>query len=111
MRVVQGKEPPCFINLFCDTVMIVHFGKREDADTNTSGRYRLYIVRNELPTEAYLMEVVCACASMRSRASFLLLNVHTGLLNVWHGAKSSDAIQARAVELAQRLEKRSVILP
>lgn len=106
VRVVQGKEPPCFINLFNDTIMIVHFGKREDADTNTTGRYRLYIVRNELPTEAYLMEVVCACASLRSRASFLLLNVQTGWLGVWHGAKSSDAIQAQSIELAHRLEKK-----
>ena len=107
---VQGHEPPCFINLFNDTVMIVHFGKREDADTNTTGKYRLYIVRNELPTEAYLMEVVCGCGSLRSRASFLLLNVQTGWLGVWHGAKSSEAIQARALELAHRLEKRCVNL-
>ena len=103
---MQGKEPPCFINLFSDTVMISHFGKREDADTNTGGKYRLYIVRNELATEAYLMEVTCVCMSLRSRTSFLLLNAHTGWLGVWHGVKSSEDVRERAMELAQRLEKR-----
>ena len=34
IRVVQGKEPPCFLNLF-EGSMIVHIGKREDAATNT----------------------------------------------------------------------------
>ena len=37
VRVVQGKEPPCFVQLFRNTGMIVHIGKREEEETNTEG--------------------------------------------------------------------------
>ena len=39
IRVTQGKEPPCFVNLFKGQ-MIVHIGKREEEQTNTQGDYR-----------------------------------------------------------------------
>ena len=37
VRVVEGKEPPCFVQLFRNTGMIVHIGKREEEETNTKG--------------------------------------------------------------------------
>ena len=53
---MEGKEQPCFIQLFSGH-MAVHCGRREDADTNTPGNTRLYVVRNELQNEAFLLEV------------------------------------------------------
>ena len=34
IRVDEGKEMPCFLNLF-DGRMIIHIGKREEEETNT----------------------------------------------------------------------------
>jgi len=104
IRVTQGKEPPCFLQLFHGR-MIVHSGKREDETTNTSGPWRLYVVRCELPDETYLMEVPCKMASLRSRASLLLLNVTTGILQVWHGAKSASHTRQAAINIARAMEK------
>lgn len=105
VRVTQGREPACFLNLF-EGGMILHIGKREDESTNTQGDWRLYAVRNEIECEAYLMEVTCCIANLRSRSSFLLLNVRTGNLFVWHGAKSFDYTRNISLKIAQRLAKK-----
>ncbi|XP_064646108.1 uncharacterized protein LOC135499312 isoform X9 [Lineus longissimus] len=105
VRVTQGREPACFLNLF-DGGMILHIGKREDESTNTQGDWRLFAVRNEIDSEAYLMEVTCCIANLRSRSTFLLLNVLTGNLFVWHGAKSFDYTRNIALKIAQRLAKK-----
>ena len=105
VRVDQGKEPPAFNRLFKGK-MIVHRGKREEEETNTQGPWRFYIVRNELENEAYLWEIPCGAEHLRSRASFLLLNVKTGMLYIWHGAKSSSHSQQRARDIANILSKR-----
>ena len=34
---IQGKEPPAFLQLF-DGRMVIHIGKREEEETNTSGK-------------------------------------------------------------------------
>ncbi|CAH1789919.1 unnamed protein product, partial [Owenia fusiformis] len=104
VRVVQGRDPPCFLNLF--DLMIIHIGKREEEETNTQGPWRLYLVRNELANESYLVEVKCFTTSLRSRASFLLLNVKTGLLYVWHGCKSPESARVNALGIANKLKKR-----
>lgn len=56
IRVLQGKEPPCFLNLF-DGKMIVHIGKREEPSTNSQGSWRLYCLRGDYENEVYLLEV------------------------------------------------------
>lgn len=107
VRVTQGKEPPCFLQLFKGH-MIIHKGKREDESTNTSGLWRLYIVLGEYPDECHLLEVPCKMSSLRSRASMILLNVKTGILHVWHGSKSATHTRQRAVSIGKALEKRLV---
>jgi supervillin len=86
--------------------MMIHTGKREDESTNTSGNWRLYVVRGELPDECYLMEVQCLMSSLRSRASMILINVKTGIMQVWHGSKSASHTRQQALTIGKALEKR-----
>ncbi|XP_033727896.1 serine/arginine repetitive matrix protein 2-like isoform X2 [Pecten maximus] len=92
IRVDEAKEMPCFLNLFGGKMMI-HIGKREEEDTNTQGSWRFYCVRNDCTNEACLMEVQAGMECLRSRSSFILLNINSGLLYIWHGAKSPDHIR------------------
>jgi len=100
--VVEGKEPPCFIRLF-DGHMIIHAGKRDEP---VSRRWRLYILRNELPLEAYLWEIPTECRNLRSRASFILVDCEKSILYVWHGAKSSFHTKQRMLDIADWIVKR-----
>ncbi|XP_032421605.1 supervillin isoform X9 [Xiphophorus hellerii] len=87
VQVQQGKEPPCFLQCF-NGGMIIHAGKREEEEENTQTEWRLYCARGEVPVEGHLLEVVCHCSSLRSRASMILLNITKALIYLWHGCKS-----------------------
>lgn len=63
----------------------------------------MYMVRNELAKEAYLAEVKCQACNLRSRGVFLLLNIKTGMCQVWVGCKASQHTKDRARELANNL--------
>ncbi|ELU02277.1 hypothetical protein CAPTEDRAFT_139004, partial [Capitella teleta] len=102
VRVTQGKEPPAFLQLF-DGCMTVHRGKREDESTNTQGSWRCYIMRNELPFETCLLEVQRSVENLRSRTSFIIMNIKTGMLYVWHGAKSSSQCREQALRISKSL--------
>ena len=88
--------------------MITHIGKREEESTCTQGLYRLYLVCNELQGEAYLREVPCTVPSLRSRTSLVLVNVKTGLVITWHGAKCPQHIKQRAKEVVNNISKKYV---
>ncbi|KAM4530110.1 supervillin [Odontesthes bonariensis] len=96
--VPQGKEPPCFLQLF-QGGLVIHKGKREEASTNAG--WRLFCVRGELPEEGLLLEVDCCCAGLRSRGSVVLLNSQQRELYLWTGCKahsSTREVSKRAVE-------------
>ncbi|KAM9345570.1 supervillin isoform 2-T2 [Symphorus nematophorus] len=96
--VPQGKEPPCFLQLF-QGGLVIHKGKREEA--TDSAEWRLFCVRGELPQEGSLVEVDCCCAGLRSRGCVVLLNSQQGVLYLWIGCKahsSSREVSKRAVE-------------
>ncbi|XP_035510487.1 supervillin isoform X6 [Morone saxatilis] len=97
--VPQGKEPPCFLQLF-QGGLVIHRGKREEAPTNAA-EWRLFCVRGALPEEASLLEVDCCSAGLRSRGSVVLLNSQQGVLYLWTGCKAhanSREVSKRAVE-------------
>ncbi|XP_030610394.1 supervillin [Archocentrus centrarchus] len=97
--VTQGKEPPCFLQLF-QGGLIIHKGSRENS-TNNTGSWRLFCARGEAETEASLVEVDCQPDSLRSRGSLVLLNVEKGHLYLWHGCKahaSAKQVAKRAVD-------------
>ncbi|XP_028454623.1 supervillin isoform X1 [Perca flavescens] len=97
--VPQGKEPPCFLQLF-QGGLAIHKGKREEPSTNAA-EWRLFCVRGQLPEEGSLLEVDCCCAGLRSRGSVVLLNSQQGILYLWTGCKapsSSRVVSKRAVE-------------
>ncbi|KAM9308207.1 supervillin [Gastrophryne carolinensis] len=89
VQVLQGKEPPCFLQCF-QGGMIVHAGRREEEEENAQSDWRLYCVRGEVPVEGNLIEVACHCSSLRSRASMILLNVNKAVIYLWHGCKAQS---------------------
>ncbi|KAI4872381.1 hypothetical protein NFI96_033650 [Prochilodus magdalenae] len=99
--VSQGKEPPCFLQLF-QGGLVIHRGCREDAANNTGG-WRLFCVRGEVAAEGSLLEVECCSGSLRSRASLLLLGVCERQLYLWHGCKSHPAARDVAKKTVERL--------
>ncbi|KAH3747622.1 hypothetical protein DPMN_182050 [Dreissena polymorpha] len=105
VRVSEGKEPACFLNLFKGH-MIIHIGKREEEETNTQGPWRFYCLRNEYENEICLIEVPKDISNLRSVSSSLFLNVVTGHLTVWHGCKSLEHTRKLAVIVANNLQKR-----
>ncbi|XP_023266730.1 supervillin-like isoform X2 [Seriola lalandi dorsalis] len=97
--VPQGKEPPCFLQLF-QGGLVIHKGRREEASTNAV-EWRLFCVQGEFPEEGSLLEVDCCCAGLRSRGSVVLLNSQQGVLYLWTGCKtqaSTREVSKRAVE-------------
>ncbi|KAM6215767.1 supervillin [Rhynchocyon petersi] len=87
VQVLQGKEPPCFLQCF-QGGMVVHSGRREEEEENAQSEWRLYCVRGEVPIEGNLLEVACHCSSLRSRTSMVVLNVNKALIYLWHGCKA-----------------------
>ncbi|XP_032218251.1 supervillin isoform X2 [Nematostella vectensis] len=108
IRVTQGKEPPCFLNLFKGG-MIVHSGKRDHmndkserfSDTST---VRLYVVRNDEPGEGCLVQVRLSGLSLRSRGCFVLLMCRDGKVFVWYGAKALDDTKKNALVAAKNIQ-------
>ncbi|CAI5676151.1 unnamed protein product [Oreochromis niloticus] len=102
--VPQGKEPPCFLQLFKGG-LVIHKGKQEEASINTDG-WRLFCVRGELPEEGFLLEVDCCCAGLRSRGCVVLLNGQQGVLYLWIGCKahsSTKEVSKRVVEVLTKI--------
>eukprot|EP00795_Rhopilema_esculentum_P013586 gene13586-4479_t len=106
VRVIQGKEPPCFLNVF-DGGMIIHAGKRKSKTDQVAfsdrSTVRFYCVRNENPNEACLLQVPVSATSLRSRSSFVLVLCQQAEIFLWHGCKSSDATRATALNAVHRL--------
>ncbi|XP_056144387.1 supervillin-like [Lampris incognitus] len=99
--VLQGKEPPCFLQLF-QGGLVIHKGRREEASTNAA-QWRLFCVRGVLPEEGALLEVDCCCAGLRSRGSVILLNGQQGELYLWHGCKAHASSREISKKVVERL--------
>ena len=82
--------------------MIVHSGKREGW-SSSSATWRMFLVRNELAGEAHLSEIPVHPSRLRSRTSFLLVGLATGIVFLWHGVKATDHTVRRAQELTVTL--------
>ncbi|KAM6963474.1 supervillin-like [Tautogolabrus adspersus] len=102
--VTEGKEPPCFLQLF-QGGLVIHKGSREDSANNTDG-WRLFCVRGEAEVEASLVEVDCKRASLRSRASLVLLNAQKSRLYLWHGCKAHASARQVAKRAADKVTQR-----
>ncbi|KAG5268268.1 hypothetical protein AALO_G00210640 [Alosa alosa] len=93
VQVLQGKEPPCFLQCF-NGGMIVHSGKREEEEENSQNDWRLYCVRGERPIEGHLLEVAQPL-QRRSRAkavpAWCCQSPTPPLLYLWHGCKTIHA--------------------
>lgn len=99
IRVLQGSEPPVFLNLFKGD-MVVHSGKHEKPRNED---HRLYITRGEVESESFLTEVPCSMRSLRSRASFVLVSCKTGEVTIWNGCKASSQTKKVIHVIADRI--------
>ncbi|CAN9506228.1 unnamed protein product [Ophioblennius macclurei] len=104
VQVLQGKEPPCFLQCFRGG-MVVHSGRREEEEENSQSDWRLYCVRGEQQREGHLLEVACHCSSLRSRVCMLLLGVGQSLIYLWHGCKSQSHAQEVARAAANHIRE------
>lgn len=102
IRVEQGSEPAAFLRLF-DGHMVISNGKRDEV--KNEDKPRLFIVRGEVESEIYLMEVPLSMNSLRSRSSFILINIETEQIVVWHGVKSSKQKKKVVKETVEKLIK------
>ncbi|KAM9827737.1 supervillin a [Neosynchiropus ocellatus] len=104
VQVLQGKEPPCFLQCFKGG-MVVHAGKREEEEEeNSQNDWRLYCVRGEAEVESHLVEVACHCSSLRSRVSMVLLGVSRAVIYLWHGCKSQLHTRQVALTAASHIK-------
>lgn len=72
----------------------------------SSEGWRLFCVRGEAEVEASLVEVSCQHASLRSRASLVLLNAQKGQLYMWHGCKAHANARLVAKRAVDKLTQR-----
>ncbi|XP_031559748.1 supervillin-like isoform X2 [Actinia tenebrosa] len=113
VRVVQGKEPPSFLNLFKGS-MIIHWGKKSHisdtmerlTDTST---IRLYCLRYEEPHEGCLVQVKPVCSSLRSRGCFVLLVCREGQMYVWYGSKSLEGMRKNVLAAAKYIQEKKPV--
>ncbi|XP_076856294.1 supervillin isoform X2 [Brachyhypopomus gauderio] len=101
--VTQGKEPPCFLQLF-QGGLVIHRGCREDSANNTGG-WRLFCVRGDVPCEGSLLEVERSSASLRSRGCLALLGMAHGAVYLWHGCKAHAGTRDIAKTTVERLTR------
>lgn len=66
----------------------------------------MFCVRGEVEVEASLVEVDCQRASLRSRASLVLLNAQKAQLYLWHGCKAHTSARQVAKRVVEQLTKR-----
>ncbi|KAJ8344855.1 hypothetical protein SKAU_G00290480 [Synaphobranchus kaupii] len=112
--VPQGREPPCFLQLF-QGGLVIHKGSREDStntstdstntctDSTNTGGWRLFCVQGELPDEGSMLEVDCCCGSLRSRGSLILLHAQQGVLFLWNGCKANTSTREVGRRATERI--------
>ncbi|CAH1156175.1 unnamed protein product [Phaedon cochleariae] len=100
VRVAQGSEPAAFLRLF-DGSMVVRQGKRGESEEFE--KPMLFIARGEKEDETYLMEVPLGMSSLRSRSSFIIVDIDTEQVTIWHGAKSSQQKRKVVREAVRKL--------
>ncbi|XP_061079892.1 supervillin-like isoform X3 [Conger conger] len=98
--VPQGREPPCFLQLF-QGGLVIHKGSQED--TNNTEGWRLFCARGQLADEGSLLEVDCCCASLRSRGSLILLHAQQGALFLWSGCKAHSSTREVGRRAAEKI--------
>lgn len=60
-------------------------------------------MRGEEAVEGHLLEVLCHCSSLRSRASMVLLHITTAVIYLWHGCKTQAHTRSVAGATARRI--------
>lgn len=63
------------------------------ADKRCGQQWRLYICRGTLESEVFLTEIPCSTRQLRSRGSFVLLDIKDAKIYVWHGSNALPHIR------------------
>jgi supervillin len=101
IRVVQGKEPPAFLQLFGGGMIIC------PEQPSSQKPNRMFYVGGEMQREAYLVEIpVPSSMALRSRGCFVITAANRHELYVWCGCQASESSLSVAMTAAQRLVER-----
>jgi hypothetical protein len=110
VRVVQGKEPPHFRQLFKGR-MIVHAGgkasgftNRNDTDSYDTDGISLFHVKGSGPLNTYAVQVEERCSSLNSGDCFVLLTPST--MYVWNGSGANESEREVAANIADILKNK-----
>lgn len=79
----QNEEIAAFCQLFNGSLVIMN------NEMALEDRWRMFELRGELEEESHLIEVNLVLASLRSRTSFLFVNLEQKRTVIWHGSSSS----------------------
>ncbi|XP_071440008.1 advillin-like [Hetaerina americana] len=109
VRVVQGKEPPHFLVLFCGRTIVLHGGKASKFDgenardkTGVPEKFLLQVHGNE-SYNTRANEVDCRAASLNTNDVFVLRN--KDVMFLWSGKGSTGDEREMAKKVAELLGK------
>eukprot|EP00753_Platysulcus_tardus_P014808 PLAT4544.1.p1 GENE.PLAT4544.1~~PLAT4544.1.p1 ORF type:complete len:858 (-),score=452.55 PLAT4544.1:277-2784(-) len=115
VRVVQGKEPLHFCNLFRGH-MIVHAGGKasgfkslHDADSYDTDGVSLFHIKGTTPSNTRATQVEERASSLNSGDCFVLLT--PGVMFVWNGSGSNAEEQTTAANIAEILREGREVVP
>ncbi|XP_075678014.1 uncharacterized protein LOC113790626 isoform X2 [Dermatophagoides pteronyssinus] len=87
--VEHGQEDPIFLRIFQGSLVIQN-GKRKQ--TNNCGSYRMFMLKDTLPEEQFMIELECSFRNLRSRISYAFVNPgHSSKIYLWHGCKTNES--------------------
>ena len=100
----QYKEFAAFCQLFNGSLIIIS----NDFESKPSDhKWRMFELRGELSEESHLIEISKVCAeNLRSKTSFLFVNIEERTFILWHGCCSSQLQRNLITECANKLSKR-----
>ena len=100
VQVYQNREPPAFCQMFDGSMIVLEQKFEEDT-------WKMFELRGELNDEAHLVEIKGVLTHrLRSRTSFLFVNLSCKKMLVWHGCLSSELHRQLIVTCAEKFKKR-----
>ncbi|XP_015120666.1 supervillin [Diachasma alloeum] len=103
VRIVEGFEPPAFLNLFRGA-MVIHTGKR--AEQSWGEGVRAFFCRGSREGETSLLEVPFSSRQLRTRGCLLFVDGREGVVYVWYGRNCLSRGKQNAFHAAEALRER-----
>ncbi|XP_063981805.1 supervillin [Diachasmimorpha longicaudata] len=102
IRIVEGFEPPAFLNLF-KGAMVIHSGKR--AEQKEGEGIRAFFCRGSREQETSLLEVPFSSSQLRTRGCLLFVDGQKGVVYVWYGRNCLSRGKENAFHAAEAVRE------